>query len=422
MTKKTCFVISPIGDDGSEERMRADRFLMLIKEIAELHNLEAFRADEVFGTSDINADVVDRILYSDLCIIDLSGLNPNVMYEFGIRYQTGLPYVVCAINGTKLPFDVITKRTIFYGDLDHTQDYRAAKEKIRSFIRPYEDNDYNKVSAINISDIYNSLQVLIGKIERIEKFNSSTSLDHSKAPTINSSLENEIDELITQLGPSQAFRYAISTNQMKLAEILLDYCRNQPQEYLLNKLCALATLGSDKAAEELKQYLNDDNTELEFDTIKEIIGCLVTCYNAQDTEDQHFEEMNEYFEKALSIATTNKQRAAILNQKQRLYAGDKRYDQAKEIIEQAISIDDEEAAYYYNYASILKALKDDEAVVYAKKAVDMTQNNDDDDYLALYCTLLRESNDPVNAELYDLYMRRLEKISPLKAKLIRLGK
>ena len=64
MNKRSCFVISPIGTPDSEERECADRFLELIKEISELHNLETVRADEVSGTSDINNDVIEKFSFS----------------------------------------------------------------------------------------------------------------------------------------------------------------------------------------------------------------------------------------------------------------------------------------------------------------------------------------------------------------------
>ena len=124
MDTRFCFVVSPIGEQDSPERKHADNFLALIKEIGELHNLDVKRADEIVGTSDINADVIDKIQNADLCIIELTGLNPNVMYEFGMRYQTGLPYIVCAKHKTDLPFDTISRRTIFYGDLNYASECR----------------------------------------------------------------------------------------------------------------------------------------------------------------------------------------------------------------------------------------------------------------------------------------------------------
>lgn len=420
MNKRTCFVVSPIGSPDSEERWHADRFLEMIKEVAELHNLDAVRADEVSGTADINADVIERVQKSDLCIIDLSGLNPNVMYEFGIRYQTGLPYIICAKEGTNLPFDIISRRTIFYGDLERVKDLRDAKGKIRSFIQTFELSDYQSLNSISNTDVYELLQTVAETVERIEKFSNQSTVPYYTAPITTPSIDDGVDDLLSQLSPSQAFHYAYSTKQIKLAESILDYCRNEPQDYFDNKLCALATLGSEKAANEINGHLNEMESIDSFQKLVELIGSLVTCYNVQDTETQHFELMNGYFDRALDLASTNKERAAILNQKQRLYAGGKEFEIAKQIAEEVIKLNDEEPAYYYNYATILHHLNNADAIDFAKKAVDISGEEVDDDHLSLLCTLLKESNNPSDTELLNAYLQRLEKISPLKARLIRL--
>jgi hypothetical protein len=53
-----------------------------------------------------------------MVIVDLGGRhpedppNPNVMYELGIRHAFGLPLVIMAWEGQKLPFDVSNQRAI----------------------------------------------------------------------------------------------------------------------------------------------------------------------------------------------------------------------------------------------------------------------------------------------------------------------
>ena len=53
-----------------------------------------------------------------MVIVDLGGRNPddapnpNVMYELGIRHAFGLPLVIMAWEGQRLPFDVSNQRAI----------------------------------------------------------------------------------------------------------------------------------------------------------------------------------------------------------------------------------------------------------------------------------------------------------------------
>lgn len=409
-----CFIISPIGKPDSPERRQADEFLELIKEVGELHGLEIKRADEIVGTSDINADVIERVQQADLCIIDLTGLNPNVMYEFGMRYQTGLPYIVCAKENTQLPFDTISRRTIFYGDISNTHEARRVREHIRSFIRVFEEKDYQNSEILTLNDLYKMLQTIL------DKLGNQNATQYSPNSNVTNHIPEDIDDILRQLTPSEAFHYAFSTNNVRLAEDLLEYCRDQPFEFFLNKLCALAMLGSEKAAVELERYLSNNMQTSTFDTILEAIGCLVTCYNRQDSELIHIKSMDQFFDDALSKAQTNKERAAVLNQKQRLYAGAKDFNVAKAIAEKVIELNDEDPSYFYNYATVLKHLDNlSLALEYAKKAVDLS-TEEDADHLALVCDLLMTSNNPVDSENIKEYLHRLEKVNPLKARLVRL--
>lgn len=412
--KRSCFVISPIGDYNSPERIQADDFLDLVKEVAELHNLDVIRADEIMGTGDINQDVINHVRQSDLCIIDLTGLNPNVMYEFGIRYQTTLPYIVCAKMGTKLPFDTISGRTIFYDDLGTAIESRRVKNLIRGFIRVFEGRGYQTTESVTLTSLYNMLQTVLEKIDSIKPTAGYTCNN-----TANSATE-DVDEILRQLDPSEAFHYALTTNQIKLAEEILEYCRNQPFEYFFNKLCALASRGSERAAEELEAYLDQTTNSMAFDTLIDAIGCIVSSYNRQDTETAHIDKMEQYFEIALNKAKNNRERAAVLNQKQRLFAGAGKFEEAKRIAEQVLEFNDEEPAYYYNYATVLRQLKDiPSAIENAKKAVEL-EKEDDADKLALLCELLIEDGTPTSLELLEGYLNRLEKVNPLRARMIRL--
>lgn len=412
--KRSCFVISPIGDYNSPERTQADDFLNLVKEVAELHNLNVIRADEIMGTGDINQDVINHVRQDDLCIIDLTGLNPNVMYEFGIRYQTTLPYIVCAKMGTKLPFDTVSGRTIFYNDIGITSESRRVKNLIRSFIQVFERQGYQSTESVTLTSLYNMLQTLLEKIDSIRPAASYTNNNTANYAT------EDVDELLRQLDPSEAFRYALTTNQIRLAEDLLGYCRDQPFEYFFNKLCALASRGSEKAAYELEVFLDQNIDSMTFDSLLEAIGCMVSCYNLQDSEIEHIDKIEQYFEVALNKAKNNKERASILNQKQRLLAGARKFEDAKAIAEQTIALNDEEPAYYYNYATVLRQLKDiPSAIENAKNAVEL-EKEDDADKLALLCELLIEDGSPTKSELLEGYLNRLEKVNPLRARMIRL--
>lgn len=114
---KTCFIITPIGDDGSEIRRKTDGLISsVIRPVLTKMKYEGEAAHEVSDSGSITRMVVRRILGDDLVIANLTGLNPNVMYELAIRHAARKPVITLAEKGVRLPFDIVDQRTIFYLD------------------------------------------------------------------------------------------------------------------------------------------------------------------------------------------------------------------------------------------------------------------------------------------------------------------
>jgi hypothetical protein len=110
---KTCFYISPIGADESEERAHSDLFLNhLVEPALEEFDLKVVRADLIGESGMINSQVLEHILKARLVIVDLSFQNPNVFYELAIRHACKLPIVQIIRKSDKIPFDVDQVRTI----------------------------------------------------------------------------------------------------------------------------------------------------------------------------------------------------------------------------------------------------------------------------------------------------------------------
>lgn len=110
-----CFIITAIGDNLSGVRRSTNGISeAVIKPILSGFGMKPIVAHEISDTGSINDQVIKHIYEDKLAIVNLTGLNPNVMYELGIRYTMRKHTILICEEGTNLPFDIVSERTIFY--------------------------------------------------------------------------------------------------------------------------------------------------------------------------------------------------------------------------------------------------------------------------------------------------------------------
>ena len=130
--KGTCFVVSEIGKDGSEERKRADDVLEFVVCRVLEPDYEVVRADKISRPGQITDQIIQHLLEDPLVIADLTGHNPNVFYELAVRHAARKPFIQLIQTGQNIPFDVANTRTILI-DYPWPRALEKAKEQ---FDRP----------------------------------------------------------------------------------------------------------------------------------------------------------------------------------------------------------------------------------------------------------------------------------------------
>jgi hypothetical protein len=121
LTPPSCFVIGPIGEREAEVGTDTRKIYEETVEVWEQvilpacsgFGIEPVRADHITRTGDITDQVCRRLRDDKIVIADLTGANPNVMYELGLRHTTGRLTIQIG-EKDRLPFDVSTIRTILF--------------------------------------------------------------------------------------------------------------------------------------------------------------------------------------------------------------------------------------------------------------------------------------------------------------------
>ena len=138
---KKCFVISPIGAEGSNTRTNADKlFKYIIKPVCEACDFEPIRVDKLNDANSITQTIIDHLEKFELVIADITEHNPNVFYEMGYRARTKKPSIHLKSKGENLPFDITTIRTLEY-DLTDLDNVEQIKERL---IKTIESFDYSE--------------------------------------------------------------------------------------------------------------------------------------------------------------------------------------------------------------------------------------------------------------------------------------
>jgi hypothetical protein len=136
---KSCFVISPLGERGSDVRKRADALLAkLIRPAVEPLNYKVVRP-EIPGVMDIMPEVIRHILEDDLVIADLTGGNPNVFFELAIRHIRGKALIQLINKGGEIPFD-LKGTNVIEVNLDDQDDVISVQALIRDNVHEMEAN------------------------------------------------------------------------------------------------------------------------------------------------------------------------------------------------------------------------------------------------------------------------------------------
>lgn len=129
--KLACFVIAPIGGKDTDIRKRSDKVLKHLFRKALAEKYEVTRGDEIDEPGMITSQVLRAVQTCDLVVADLTGHNPNVLYELAVRHAVEKAVIhLIEPKVSKIPFDIAGFRTIEF-DLTDLDSIESAIEQLR---------------------------------------------------------------------------------------------------------------------------------------------------------------------------------------------------------------------------------------------------------------------------------------------------
>lgn len=118
-----CFVLMPFGrkTDATGRTTDFDAvYKQIIAPAVQEAGLDPIRADEERVGGTIHKPMFERLMLCDYAVADITGANPNVFYELGIRHaMRPRSTVILFAEGTTLPFDIALLRGVPYRTGEH---------------------------------------------------------------------------------------------------------------------------------------------------------------------------------------------------------------------------------------------------------------------------------------------------------------
>jgi tetratricopeptide (TPR) repeat protein len=116
--KPLCFVLMPFGrkQDTTGRMVDFDAvYREIIAPAVTAADLDPIRADEEQVGGTIHKPMFERLMLCEFAVADVTGANPNVYYELGVRHAIRpRSTVILFAQGTVLPFDIALLRGVAY--------------------------------------------------------------------------------------------------------------------------------------------------------------------------------------------------------------------------------------------------------------------------------------------------------------------
>ncbi len=104
----TCFVVMPF------DSLFEAQYTKVISPAVQEAGLVCVRGDEIYARAAIVDDIWNYLRAARIVVAELSGRNPNVMYEVGLAHALGKPCILLTREQDDVPYDLRLLRYLYY--------------------------------------------------------------------------------------------------------------------------------------------------------------------------------------------------------------------------------------------------------------------------------------------------------------------
>lgn len=142
--KPLCFVIMPFekvitSSNTKYKSLNRDDLDTIYGVLKIILQRAGYKVKRATAAGDILADIILDLDQANLVIADLTGLNPNVMYELGIRHGFTKPTIMLSQDVNELPFDLKSHHCIEYQWMN-AKDQRKLGQDLRHTLKLIREN------------------------------------------------------------------------------------------------------------------------------------------------------------------------------------------------------------------------------------------------------------------------------------------
>jgi hypothetical protein len=180
-----CGIIMPIASMGDYSESHWQDIKSIIIEATQQISGYKFKT-EIVSNSDgeiniIHKNIITNIYNSDIVVCDISGRNPNVLFELGMRLTFDKPTVIIKDDETPYIFDTSSIETLTYpkdlrfNKIVNFKENLANRIKL-TYEKSIEDSDYSpflghfgefKVPVLNVTAVTEPQQIILDEISTL---------------------------------------------------------------------------------------------------------------------------------------------------------------------------------------------------------------------------------------------------------------